>query len=186
MFNKKIKIIVTILFLFIIFIFSFLNLKNKKNISIEKKEYSSSVILINVLDKEDYEDCHIKGSINIPYDTFNLEISKLPKDAEIILYCSNYFCSASHSCAKMLISKGFHDVYVYGGGTAEWFQLYKDFPEDYKIVGSSEASYLNIIVPIPQEYALDLEDQGLFPMKYINKYKVISHKELQKKINNIT
>ncbi len=91
----------------------------------EQKETQEAVkpafVLVNVLDKEFYDDCHIKGSINIPFE--NLESyaqSHWDKDAtEIVIHCTNYKCTASAAGWQMLHTLGFKNVFAYEGGTAE-------------------------------------------------------------------
>ncbi len=77
-------------------------------------------IVVNVLDKEDYDALHIKGSISIPYEEMVAEgWKRLDKGKEIITYCKNYLCSASREAAEFLQAKGFN-VRAYEGGIEEW------------------------------------------------------------------
>ena len=87
--------------------------------SCEKK---TGLVLVNVLDKEQYEDCRIKGSINIPFDMIETLADRVDKDADVVIYCSNYQCSSSEYAARKLKQKGFEKVAVYEGGMAEWYQ----------------------------------------------------------------
>ena len=87
--------------------------------SCEKKR---GLVLVNVLDKELYQDCRIKGSINVPFDMIETLADQVDKDeAEIVVYCSNYQCASSEYAARKLKKKGFK-VAVYEGGMAEWYQ----------------------------------------------------------------
>jgi rhodanese-related sulfurtransferase len=148
---------------------------------------NSDIYLINVLDKELFEDFHILNSINIPFEEFTNDLIKtLNKDKTYIFYCSNYYCTASHLCAEMLIKKGFCNVYVYGGGSAEWFHLSEEFPKDYLYNGLGKQKYLKKYIIIPDDYKMQLEDQIINPHKYIKLYKILSAKLLQKKINPIS
>ena len=94
------------------------------------------LVVINVLDKELYDDCHIKGSINIPFDMVEHAAKDIDKQAEIVLYCSNYQCSTSEYAARKLRNLGFKQVAVYQGGTAEWFQA------GLPVEGACEHAYL--------------------------------------------
>lgn len=85
---------------------------------IEKKEF----VVINVLDKSLYDDCHIKGSVHVPFNEIEKHAASLDKNAEIIIYCSNYMCASSNYAAKKLRDLGFTKVSVYEGGIAEWYQ----------------------------------------------------------------
>lgn len=116
-----------------------------------KKSQSESAIatknikVINVLDPELYSDAHIDGSINIEFgkviDTAKNE--NWDKDIKIVLYCSNYMCSASGEEARKLKDLGYTDVSVYEGGMAQWYTLSKNDPS-YKVVGQAKQEYLNL------------------------------------------
>lgn len=96
----------------------------------------SGLVVINVLDKDTYEDCHIAGSINIPFDSIDAALDTIEKNAEVVFYCSNPMCSASGYAATQFQKAGFANVSVYEGGTAEWYQ--KGLP----IEGASCSDYL--------------------------------------------
>ncbi len=85
----------------------------------------SGVVMVNVLGKALYDDCHVKGSINIPMEDEKAFIERceaeIAKDATVIFYCSNYMCSASGYAQQLLSEKGYK-TYAYEGGTAEWYQ----------------------------------------------------------------
>lgn len=82
----------------------------------------SGLVVINVLDKELFEDCHIKGSIHIPFDQIDTCRNFIDKNAEIVIYCSNYQCTTSEYAARKLKELGYANVSVYEGGMAEWYQ----------------------------------------------------------------
>lgn len=88
------------------------------------------LFVVNVLDKDVYDDCHIKGSIHVPLDHIEQFAQTLDKNAEVVLYCTNFLCTASFYAGKKLISMGFKQVWIYEGGTAEWYQ--KGFPVEGK------------------------------------------------------
>jgi rhodanese-related sulfurtransferase len=59
--------------------------------------------LIEVLDEEEYNKAHIKGAINIPLKRIGTEAKqKFSEEDEVVVYCSNYDCSASPTAAKKL------------------------------------------------------------------------------------
>jgi rhodanese-related sulfurtransferase len=105
-----------------------------------RKEYQAPIYVINVLDSEYYNDCHIPQSINVSLDQVESFAQSMPYDAEIIIYCSNFLCTASHYVAKLLMAMGFRNVQVYEGGIAEWYQ--KGFP----VVGDCKMTYLQEVV----------------------------------------
>lgn len=125
-------------------------------------------VVVNVLDKNFYEDCHIEGSINVPF----MELEKYADEhwdknkTQIVLYCGNYKCTASGFGAKMLREKGYKYAWAYEGGTAEW--LHKGFP----VVGPSTEFYL-------KDYELP---EDIFKKMQQEEHVIISAEDLYKKI----
>lgn len=100
---------------------------------------ADSLVIVNVLDKELHDDCHIRGSINLTMDQVEAHgKNNWDKDAtHVVIYCANYKCTASGASAKLLREMGFKYVWAYEGGTAEWKHL------EYPINGSCTQGYLN-------------------------------------------
>ena len=69
----------------------------------------------------------------------------MPKDREIIIYCSNYMCTASHFAVQKLLDAGYTKVYVYAAGMAGWFLA------GYPVEGAAQAPYLHKEVPMHDE-----------------------------------
>jgi rhodanese-related sulfurtransferase len=80
-------------------------------------------LIINVLDTQSYDDCHIKGSINVPLSRLDDFAKKLDRTTEIVVYCANYMCPISKKAWYILNALGFTNVKAYEGGIREWFQL---------------------------------------------------------------
>lgn len=93
-------------------------------------------LLINVLSPETFADCHISGSINVPYDNLTEYTKDLPKDTEMIVYCASYICPMSRKAWQLLNYLGFTNIRAYEGGAAEWHAL------GYPTEGPAKASYL--------------------------------------------
>ena len=104
--------------------------------------------VVNVLDPEQYDDAHIKGSINLSFEQLEEQAKKWDKNTPVVIYCSNYMCTGSMQGAKALAAMGFKNVYAYEGGTAEWYQLGKN-DSSYMLEGPAQQSYLNIIIEKP-------------------------------------
>lgn len=121
-----------------------------------KSELLKGVVVVNVLEKENFDDCHIAGSINIPFMRIKDESSKkIDKGALVVMYCSNYMCGASSAARDLLMNMGYENVYVYEGGTAEWYQ--KGFP----VAGPCKKPYLNRVIPEPEkeeDYVISAEE----------------------------
>lgn len=113
----------------------------------EKKE--KSVLVVNVLGQEFYDDCHIPGSVQIDFAKI-MEVSKSwSKSAKIVVYCANYSCSASASAVRSLKNEGFN-AYEYAAGMAGWFQA------GYPIEGEAQSPYLTLANEPHGETASDL------------------------------
>ncbi len=87
------------------------------------KVQSVPFALVNILDKGIYDTCHIKGSINVPYeDLKDYAEHNWDKDmTKIVVYCANYRCAASIEAAQLLVKDlGFkkENVWAYEGGAA--------------------------------------------------------------------
>ncbi len=52
------------------------------------RSFSGNVVFVDVRDEESYATAHIPDSVLIPLDEIEAKGSQLPKDAEIILYCT--------------------------------------------------------------------------------------------------
>lgn len=94
------------------------------------------LVIINVLEKAEFEDCHIQGSINIPFDEFESKISYLNKQNHYVIYCADYMCMSSGFCANLLKKAKFEYVWAYEGGMAEWYQ------KGYPFAGVAQFEYL--------------------------------------------
>ena len=114
--NSKIIYVIIVLALILLILFlsfgqnltkpSYLNITGQEAISLADK----NTIIIDVRSKSEYEEKHIKGAINIPYN----EIATLSatKDDKIILYCKSG--ARAKKAANELISLGFTKVYNLG------------------------------------------------------------------------
>ncbi|NBQ17511.1 rhodanese-like domain-containing protein [bacterium] len=89
-----------------------------------KKKVAPSLVVVNVLDKEYYDDCHIPGSIHVPMAEVMEAAQKegWTKDTQVVVYCANYSCTASSSVCKQLVEAGYENACAYEAGTAGWAQ----------------------------------------------------------------
>ncbi len=121
------------------------------------QQKKKGLVVVNVLDLDLYEDCHIRGSINIPFDQVESHANNIDQDAEIVFYCSDYQCSSSEWAAKTFQKKGFKKVYVYEGGMAEWYQ------EGLPTEGPHQKAYLH--KPAKQVLTNEQAEASLISMK---------------------
>jgi len=75
--------------------------------------------IIDVRSTGEYRSGHIRGSVNIPLDTLQKNLSKIKKDRPVITCCASGMRSAS--ARDILKATGFSKVYNGGG----WMSLEK-------------------------------------------------------------
>lgn len=80
-----------------------------------KELIANKAIIIDVRTKAEYQNGHIKGSMNIPLQSLNTQLSKLKKDKTIITCCASG--SRSSVAKSILKSNGFTDVHNGGSWT---------------------------------------------------------------------
>ncbi len=90
----------------------------------DRIERDEDMVLINVLEPEQFETAHIPGSINIPVssDDFENRVEDAAggKDRPIVVYCASTACDASAKAAEKLDEAGFSNVDDYEDGTKAW------------------------------------------------------------------
>jgi 3-mercaptopyruvate sulfurtransferase SseA len=67
-----------------------------------------------------YQAKHIPGSIN--FATSRQALRSLNKEDEIVVYCSDEDCIASHALGQLLERHGYTHVLHFAGGLQEWEQ----------------------------------------------------------------
>lgn len=84
-----------------------------------KKVGKPNVYFLDTREKEEYDVSHIKTAIYTGYDNFSMSsVAKLPKDAEIIVYCS--IGARSQTIGQKLMKAGFTNVRNMYGGMFHW------------------------------------------------------------------
>ena len=121
--------------------FLFLNTLLFFAINLSCADADKEFVLIDVSGKKVFDDCHIKGAINVPYEAVAKYARNVAKNTEIVLYCTNYRCISSTEAGKLLTSREFKDVSVYEGGVAEWYQLGKK-EKGFPVVGPCNQAFL--------------------------------------------
>lgn len=67
---------------------------------------SGLVTVVDVRPKEEYAAGHLLGAINVPLAEIEKNLSKLPRDREIIAYCRGPFCVLSFEAVARLRNEG--------------------------------------------------------------------------------
>jgi rhodanese-related sulfurtransferase len=81
-------------------------------------------IFIDTRYKNEFEEGHIKNAINLPGMTAREELmnflKSIPKDQQIVTYCSSPACNSSRRLAGFLTYLGYKKVLIYLEGFKEW------------------------------------------------------------------
>lgn len=83
-----------------------------------------TAIILDARDASEYQQGHIPGAINIPYDRipeyFDVLNSQVPMDAQVVCYCRSLTCDFSDQLATELRVMGYQNVSVFSGGWEQW------------------------------------------------------------------
>ncbi len=87
--------------------------------------YNQGTIFIDSRSKKEYDEGHIKGSINIPFyesEKYDDVLSKIDKNELLVTYCSGKDCDTSILHGEELFEKGYKRVYIFHGGWDDWLE----------------------------------------------------------------
>lgn len=73
----------------------------------------SNVFLLDVRDKDEFEEGHVPHAVNIPLNSLRANLDKLPRNQEIRAYC--YVGQRSYFAARLLSQKGYRVSNMSGG-----------------------------------------------------------------------
>ncbi len=101
-----------------------------QEIDIETMRYmleTDEVVLVDARTKEEFNDGHIPGAVNLPVYEFpryyQEAADRFGNDRIIVTYCSSITCVDSSLLAEKLYRKGHTQIFVYRGGFDEWSNL---------------------------------------------------------------
>jgi hydroxyacylglutathione hydrolase len=86
----------------------------------ERMAQNPNILVLNILMPESYDNCHIRGSMNVPLNTLAKSSTPWGKAQEIIVYCASKDSPSSKYAYSILTRNGFTNVAVYEGGIQEW------------------------------------------------------------------
>ena len=74
-----------------------------------------------------FEAGHLPGAQSFPLESFDEDFPRLTRlvtrDTPILVYCSGFECTDSHTYAQQLRDLDFKRVSVYGGGFSQWQEM---------------------------------------------------------------
>lgn len=99
-------------------------------IDVAEMEFSNyDAVFIDARDPAEFECGTIPGSVNIPFDYLpegdltgyiDSALGGLPKDRQLIIFCSGEECDLSLYLGRILQTLGYSKVAVFFGGSREW------------------------------------------------------------------
>jgi rhodanese-related sulfurtransferase len=94
-----------------------------RNAELRRLVQEEGAQLVEVLPREEYEEEHLPGAVNIPLKELDRDTTpQLRRDAPVIVYCHDYYQKdMSPRAAWRLEGLGFARVYDYMPGKAAWF-----------------------------------------------------------------
>lgn len=104
-------------------------------------------ILLDVRTPGEYQEGHIKGSLNIDWNNSNFsdEVAKLDKNKPVFVYCKSG--GRSGSAVQALNGMGFKEVYDLDGGITQWKKagMPVETAEDSQLKGMNMKEYHNLL-----------------------------------------
>ncbi|MGH9024755.1 MAG: rhodanese-like domain-containing protein [Acidimicrobiia bacterium] len=78
--------------------------------------------LVEVLPADEYEEMHLPGALHLPLRqlSYGAATERLEPGRPVIVYCWDSLCDMSPRAAWRLEALGFHEVYDYTAGKADW------------------------------------------------------------------
>ena len=74
--------------------------------------------LVDARKKEDFDESHIAGAINVPIGEFDETFESIPKDKPVAIIC--YLGLFSRVGAQTLVKNGYEQVFSVSGGMSSW------------------------------------------------------------------
>lgn len=78
--------------------------------------------IVEALPQRYFDDAHLPGAINIPYEEVRSRAENMlpDKEAFIVVYCANTPCSNSKIATNTLMQMGYNNVFEYVEGKQDW------------------------------------------------------------------
>lgn len=89
---------------------------------LELQQGGRPFLLIDALSSIEFQELHIRGSINIPASHVDQPHPLLPnnKDTILVFYCKGLRCTKSRLAARLAMQQHYTNVFIYAGGLPTW------------------------------------------------------------------
>ncbi len=100
------------------------------NVDSVRELVESGAYIIDVREKDEYEEGHIKGALNIPLSEFRKRISEIPKDEPVYLHCRTG--QRSYNAVMALRNLGYENVHNITGSFLglSFYEYFNDMTKD--------------------------------------------------------
>lgn len=80
------------------------------------------LVVIDARSPREYQEVHIKGAVNIPWQMLenNPSVLDLPKNSKLVFYCNGFKCGKSPKAARTAAKLGYRNLYVLSEGMPAW------------------------------------------------------------------
>lgn len=97
-------------------------LKTVDEVAATLETNAASVVVFDVNSDESYAEHHVPGARHAAYDGVTAETlaGVDPAAHEVVFYCANESCHASHTAAEAAVALGYQNVTVMSGGIQGW------------------------------------------------------------------
>jgi rhodanese-related sulfurtransferase len=95
-----------------------MRIKSIDPMSLKKRLDDGSIVLIDIREPHEHAREHIEGARLVPLSRFNAEDFGNVRDKTAAFHCLSGGRTSAN--ARLLMSKGFNDVYHLGGGIVAW------------------------------------------------------------------
>lgn len=77
------------------------------------------LLVLDVRPREEFESGHLPGAVSAPLEELSEYLRRVPKDAQIVVYCRGPYCAYSHAAVELLRKRGFRATRL-EDGLPEW------------------------------------------------------------------
>lgn len=95
----------------------------------------ANFVVIDVRGFARYQDCRIRGAINIALKDLKHEVAKWPLTRKVIVYSDDNECVLSKKAARRLVEYGFEKVFVCDGGLSSWLAKGFEYDGPHSLLG---------------------------------------------------
>jgi rhodanese-related sulfurtransferase len=93
----------------------------KADLADVRRLIAAEALLLEVLPREEYEELHLPGAINIPLKELDaISVRELDPDRDTVVYCWDALCDLSPRAASRLATLGFTRVHDYAASKVDW------------------------------------------------------------------